>query len=88
MNKKNDENYDRTFHSIEKWHKKMFEKFGWMLLSTCKSKLKCYLDGLSNLKNCIEYKIHNTHSGDKKQDLQILWKNVNVLIDRSRMLRK
>lgn len=87
MSKKSEESYDRTFKSLEKWHKKMFEKFGWMLLSTCKTKLKCYIEGLHKLKNCLEYKIHNIHSEDKKKDLSILWKNIKVLIECSPMLK-
>ena len=89
MSKKlNDEHsYERTFHCLEKCHKKMFEKFGWMLLSKCKTKLKCYIDSLHKLKDCIEYKIHHTHSGDKKQDMTILWKNVKVLIECTPMLK-
>jgi|688.fasta_scaffold1579983_1 hypothetical protein len=74
------EKMERTFCCLEKCHKKMFEKFGWMLLVNNKKRL-CYMKALIFLKDCLEFKLQKIESNDAKQDLVIMWKNINTLID-------
>ena len=74
---------DISMHSIYKWYDGEFERIGWMILANARGmfdKTKAYIISLERLKMAIQQKIHNVVDIDKKNDLTIMLKNVNILI--------
>jgi len=94
--------HDRTCLGLYYWTKKMFEKFGWMILAHRDhhgSQLKLYVDGLCILMQHIDIKIKYLHDLHKKShsshelemkihDMQILHDNVKVLKKHAEQLAK
>ena len=75
--------YNATMHGLHKWHTKLFEELGWMVLANERGmvdKINNYKDSLYRLKEHLECKLHSLHEHDRKEDIKILWRNVNVLI--------
>ena len=75
---------EATMHGINNWYEKMFEELGWMVLAKHKGftdKVSTYKNSLQRLKTAIEQKIHKVYEADRKMDLEILHKNLMVLID-------
>ena len=76
--------YESTFNGLSNWHKHMFEHLGWMVLAKSKKgmkdKISTYKKSLQRLKEALECKIKNEVDIDNKNDLLILWNDVNVLI--------
>ena len=73
-----------TYHGLFEWHHKMFEELGWMVLAKKRGrmdKIAVYKNSLQHLKKCIENKIQDTHDKDRIEDMQLLWKNVCILIE-------
>ena len=73
-----------TFHGLHEWHKHMFEKLGWMILSKEKNdlnpeKISAYIKGIELLKCSLEKKINIVKEEDRKVDLEILLDNVKIL---------
>jgi len=71
-----------TFHGLEKMKKKIFEKFGYMILAKKRGemeKLSCYLTSIERLKKQIEHKLTHVHCRDRKDDLEIMLHNISVL---------
>jgi len=65
----------RTFSDLEHWHKKMFEKLGWMILAIHEGnieKVNIYLKSIKYLIKKIDDKIKITHDEDRINDLMIL----------------
>lgn len=85
MNKKMKEEEECfTFHGLNKWYKREFENLGWMILAKNKGmteKLEHYKKSLQHLKSELESKLKKTKDTDKKDDILIMWKNVNILIE-------
>uniref|UniRef100_A0A6C0HLH2 Four helix bundle protein n=1 Tax=viral metagenome TaxID=1070528 RepID=A0A6C0HLH2_9ZZZZ len=74
--------YDTTFHGLYEWHKNMFEKLGWMILAKSHGyhdKTNCYLKTCNRLKEALIEKLTVYTEADKKLDLEVLVKNVNIL---------
>jgi hypothetical protein len=65
------------------WHVEMFEKFGWMVLSKMKGgmddKVNSYKKSVSRLYEKLECKIAMVSEPDRKDDLEILLNNVQML---------
>ena len=83
--------YDCTFYGLHKWHKAMFEKLGWMVMAKehhSDLKLKAYMEGIQHFLMCVEKKIKDTRDEDRKDDLDILMKNVKCLEDCAQKLMK
>lgn len=60
----------------------MFEKFTWMILAKeheIHDKVKAYKNDVYRLKKSIEFKLKTVKDKDKKDDLQIMLKNLSVL---------
>lgn len=75
---------EATFIGLHKWYVKEFEHLGWMILAKDKGltgKINNYKESVQRLKTSIEMKMEKVQEQDRKDDLQILLKNVNVLID-------
>jgi hypothetical protein len=67
----------------------MFEHLGWMIMAkehNSKLKIKSYMDGMQRFLMCAEQKIKSTRDEDRKDDLDILMKNVMCLQDCTRQL--
>jgi len=79
---------EATFHGLNEWYKTKFEKLGWMLLAKkygITDKIMEYQNSLHRLHLAIEQKIHSIHDKDKKEDLVIMKKNIEYLIDHVKM---
>lgn len=73
---------DYTFCALDNMFKHKFEVLGWMLLKHSdgyKHDIYNYLLSINELKEAIERKIPKTFDQDKKQDLQIMHKNTEIL---------
>lgn len=71
-----------TFHSLHEWTKVMFEKLGWMVLSTHDQnidRVTNYLKSINKLIESIENKIKITYEQDNITDLKILKEQVIYL---------
>ena len=74
---------EKTFHSLDDWYHHEFTHLGWMILAKAhgyNDKIDCYKSSLHRLHNSIELKIHSVHCPDKKNDLKIMLKNLEILI--------
>jgi hypothetical protein len=78
---------DATFDGIHGWYKAMFEKLGWMILAKSKGitdKTVHYKHSIERLHTAIIQKKENTHDIDKINDLDLLLKDVEVLIEHAK----
>jgi hypothetical protein len=81
--KYNINNLDRTTHSLEKWTQHMFEELGWMVLAKSYGyydKIHSYKQSVKRLKESLLYKLKHSHNSDRKDDLKVLIKEVDILI--------
>lgn len=73
-----------TFMGLNQWYKHMFEKLGWMILAKSygdmDDKIISYTHSLYRLKDKIKCKIDAMTDLDKRDDLVIMLRNVNILI--------
>jgi hypothetical protein len=75
--------YDITYHGLNCWSNNLFEKLGWMVLAYDKGHkdvTDCYIVNIENLHKAIIEKIKETIDQDKKNDLEIMKRNVEVLL--------
>lgn len=75
---------DATYVWLNLWFKSEFEKLGWMVLAKHEGqddKVYAYVNSVQRLYHQLECKIRTTKDHDRKQDLQIMYKNVKCLID-------
>jgi len=73
---------ERTFHSISEWYHHVFSTIGWMILAKSngyEDKIKCYKNSIERLHHSIENKIYLTREIDKKNDLKIMLRNLDIL---------
>ena len=76
--------HDVTYYGLHKWYNTLFEKAGWMILA----KSHGYNEKLHNYKSSVQYlrdqlvkKHKRMHDKDKKEDLYIMLKNTQILMD-------
>ena len=73
-----------TMEWLKVWHQQMFEQLGWMVLANSKGymndKVDSYKQSLLRLEDKLQCKINSVHDIDKKNDLEIMHKNVQVLV--------
>jgi hypothetical protein len=77
-------NLDRTMHSLERWTHHMFEELGWMVLAKSYGqydKINTYKQSVKRLHDSLLYKLKNSHEPDRKDDLKVLIKEVDILMD-------
>jgi hypothetical protein len=75
---------DATMHAIYDWQKHMFEELGWMILAKRRGmldKVNTYKNSLARLKMTILKKHKHVRDLDKKDELMILLKNVEILTE-------
>jgi hypothetical protein len=73
-----------TFQSVHKWHKHMFERLGWLVLSQAKGfdyKIDAYKKSLEHLKKTIEHLMNEYENHNRLHDLKVLHMNVSTLED-------
>ena len=66
-----------------KWHDRMFEHLGWMILAKehgYDDKISTYKKSIVRLREAIEQKMEETNDKDKIEDLKVLHKNTKLLI--------
>jgi hypothetical protein len=72
-----------TYHGLVKWYHAMFEKLGWMILAKeygMHDKISTYKHSLERLKDGIIQKHKEMENNDKHKDLEIMLRNVTILI--------
>ena len=75
--------FPATMYGLKKWHKKMFELLGWMVLAYDRhydEKVNCYKVSLKRLRDKLKCKIDSVRDEDKRDDLKIMHKDVLKLI--------
>jgi hypothetical protein len=76
--------YEKTFDGLMNWYKKSFEKLGWMILAKKYGddyKVDFYVKNMMDLRRHIRNKIKNTKSEDRLNDLMIMDRNLQALIE-------
>jgi hypothetical protein len=72
-----------TFHGLHLWHKKLYEKLGYIHLAKqygYHEKVRMYKGSIDRLIDAIKDKVKDTHDVDRKNDL-------GILLDHTRSLR-
>lgn len=75
--------YDTTFFGLNQWNKQIFENLGWMILAhkhNHNDSTDAYIVNIRNLGKAIDEKIQQTENKDKKKDLNIMKKNLDILL--------
>lgn len=81
--KMNKECCEYTYCALSHMYKHQFEKLGWMILAEAHgrhNKIENYLDTLEHLHKAIKSKYKTIKDVDKKDDLKIMMKNIEILI--------
>jgi len=76
-------NTDYTFPGLVHWYHSMFEKLGWMILAKdhgFDDKIVMYKKTVQRLKDGIVKKLKEVENNDKRQDLEIMLRNVDLLM--------
>lgn len=79
--------HEATMAGLTHWYKTAFERLGWMVLAKehgMKDKVVCYQKELQRLCDSICLKIEKVFDEDKRQDLLIMKKNVECLIEHAK----
>ena len=74
---------DYTYPGLVKWYHTVFEKLGWMLLAKdhgFDDKIAVYKKSIQRLKEGILKKHKEMEDPDKRRDLEIMLRNVEILI--------
>jgi len=72
-----------TMHGLNEWYEKMFEELGWMVLAKSRGmndKIHTYMNSLKRLKMALEYKKKHVADSDRKNDIDIMYDNLEILI--------
>ena len=75
---------EATMHGLHEWYENKIEKLGYMVLAKARGhddKIICYKISLNRLQQAIEHKLTHIQEKDRKDDLQIMLHNVNILIE-------
>ena len=73
-----------TYPGLVKWYHSMFQKLGWMILAKeygMNDKIATYKKSLQRLKEGIINKNRDMENNDKHKDLEIMLRNVKLLIE-------
>jgi hypothetical protein len=73
-----------TFQGIKVWYKRSFEQLGWVVLAQSmgyKDKIVSYKNSVKRLKLALQYKLNHSSASDRKDDISIMLKNLEVLIE-------
>ena len=78
-----EEPIEATMCGISHWYKAKFEKLGWMILAKehgYTDKVEEYKNSLKRLEEAIKHRMKHMVDPDKKMDLQIMLKNLKILM--------
>lgn len=81
--------YETTMFGLIRWHKQLFEHFGWMILARAKGygyKIPTYKRSISDFLKTAEKLLTDYKNVNIKHDVKIMMKNVKVLKKFSEML--
>jgi hypothetical protein len=81
--------YEVTMNSLFRWHKHLFEHFGWMILAKAKGygyKVTKYKRSISEFVKAAEKLLSEYREDNRKHDIKVLWKQAKVLRRFSKML--
>jgi len=76
--------HETTFHGLHKWMECKFETLGWMILAKKRGhmdKVRSYLHSVHRLREAIQHKMTHMRDMDKRDDLEIMLHNVNILCE-------
>jgi len=71
-----------TFHGLNKWHKALFEKLGWMVLADAKgyhSKIAEYKKSIDHFLETAKHVSSEYESSNRKHDIAVLIMNMEAL---------
>lgn len=71
-----------TIHGLHHWFTKTFEKLGWIFLAMNEGnseKVTCYINSVNRLLASLNDKVKKVEENDRKNDLIIMIKKVNIL---------
>jgi hypothetical protein len=75
---------DVTFHALQKWYKSVFESYGWIVLMARKHpnslKVLAFFEGAQRLYTKLCCYKRSTQNYDKKRDLAVMKRNLQILI--------
>ena len=75
---------EATYHGLNEWYKAKFEKLGWMLLAQkygMTDKVMSYQNSIKRLHVALDQKMRKMRDKDKKDDLILMKKNVEFLME-------
>ena len=75
---------EATYHGLQEWYTAKFEKLGWMILAKERGmmdKVLSYQNSIHRLHSALDHKIKHMRDKDKKADLIIMKKNVEILLE-------
>ncbi len=76
-------NTDYTYPGLVQWYHSMFQNLGWMILAKdhgFNDKIAEYKKSIQRLKEGLEKKLKEVENNDKRQDLEIMLRNVGILM--------
>lgn len=74
---------DYTYPGLVQWYHSVFQNLGWMLLAKdhgFNDKIVAYKKSIQRLKEGLEKKLKDVENNDKGQDLEIMLRNVMILM--------
>ena len=75
---------ETTFKGLNRWYKSVFEKLGWMVLAHERGmtdKVKVYVNSVYRIHMAIDQKMKKTEDKDRLEDLRVMKKNVQILLN-------
>jgi len=81
--------HEGTMHGIEDWYRHLFKHFGWMIIARAKGnggKIRSYKKSINDLLKTIDNTMSEYKENNRKHDLKIIKRHVEVLKDYAKML--
>ncbi len=81
--------YDVTMNSLVKWHKHLFEHFGWMILAKAKGykyKIATYKKSINEFLKSSQQLFKEYSEGNRLHDIKVLFRHARVLRTFAKML--
>jgi hypothetical protein len=78
-----------TYEGIDRWYRRVFKRAGWMLLSLRdgeSEKIQAYIHDIERLLEAIVSKGKRIQEEDRKEDLRIIFKNVDTLYEHMKLV--
>jgi len=75
---------ETTFKGLNTWYKSVFEQLGWMVLAKkygMTDKVNVYVNSIYRIHMAIEQKMKKTEEHDRLEDLRVMKKNIQILLE-------